>query len=230
MAKVWHLKDISDLLQLSEKVLVQWIEQNKIPAYRVDGEYVFNPMEIQEWILENQVTVSHAILDLAQSKGDLSLHVLLQKGGICTGLQADSVPGLIQKIVYTVPTPIEINKDKIVFHLQQREDMMPTAIGRGIAVLHPRTPVVSDVRDECLSLCLLAKPLDFNALDRVPVSTCFLLLASTVRRHLEAMARIAFLCQDERFHALLLPEQPGRDILDFIAKKEYFWNSLREGK
>ena len=48
------IKDIVDLLQVSEKTVYRWIKDKKIPCYRINHQYRFNRAEINEWILSSK--------------------------------------------------------------------------------------------------------------------------------------------------------------------------------
>jgi PTS system nitrogen regulatory IIA component len=50
---------------------------------------------------------------------------------------------------------------------------MPTAIGHGIAIPHPRTPVITVADNTSVSICYLEAPFDFGALDGQEVHNHF---------------------------------------------------------
>ena len=47
------IKDVSELLGVSEITVHRWLSDGKIPAYRIDGEARFSRMEVEDWILKN---------------------------------------------------------------------------------------------------------------------------------------------------------------------------------
>lgn len=55
------IKDICELLQVSEKTVYRWIKDNKIPTYKINNQYRFNKAEINDWILKNKITVTEKI-------------------------------------------------------------------------------------------------------------------------------------------------------------------------
>ena len=59
------MKDIIDLLEVPEKTIIQWINDKKMPSYKIKNQYFFNKAEVNEWILKNNIAVSEKILDLA---------------------------------------------------------------------------------------------------------------------------------------------------------------------
>ncbi len=58
-----------------------------------------------------------------------------------------------------------------------------------------------------ITLCFLAQPVEFGAMDGQPVGTLFTLLSPTVRAHLRMLARLSFALQQADFAEIIL--QPG---------------------
>lgn len=217
------IKDIVDLLKVSEKTVYQWIKENKIPAYRINHQYRFNKSEIHDWLLQNKVNVSQKILDMNLTSKPVSLLDLISKGGIINNLEGGSIEEVIRKAVELIPLPADMSRKAVIDSLLEREKMAPTAMGRGVAFPHPRNPIITDSNNECIALCHLAKDVNYNALDAQPIHTLFILLSSTPQRHLQILAKLCFLCQQESFILLLKSRAPRQEIMTYIANKEAEW-------
>jgi PTS system nitrogen regulatory IIA component len=76
--------------------------------------------------------------------------------------------------------------------LRARENLGSTAVGDGVAIPHPRHPLVLHVSRPSITLGFLETPVDFGALDGKPVDTLFVILSPTVRAHLHLLAVLAF--------------------------------------
>ena len=99
----------------------------------------------------------------------------------------------------TFPLPADSDPDFLLQLFLAREAMGSTAMGNGVAIPHPRHPVVLPVSKPLLSLCFLAESIDFGAPNGEPVHTLFVLLSPTVQTHLQMLARVACLLRDEPF-------------------------------
>ena len=44
------VKDVAGLLNISEKTVYRWIDERKLPGYRLSGQYRFNRAELLEWV------------------------------------------------------------------------------------------------------------------------------------------------------------------------------------
>ena len=164
------VRDIMRLLEIDEETLVKWVEDGKITAYKINNRYMFNKAEIKEWALNNNVNVSSRILDLSITGRPVNLYDLMVQGGIHRAIAGAKPAEAIKNAVKAVPMPPEISADEAIFSLLEREEMMPTAIGRGIAIPHARNPLISDVEHERVSLCFLEDAVDFGAIDGQLVS------------------------------------------------------------
>ncbi len=101
-----------------------------------------------------------------------------------------------------------------------RESAGSTAVGDGIAIPHPRHPVVLPVGRPMLTLCFLERPVDFGAADRQPVHTLFVLVSPTIRAHLRMLARIACALRDEPLRAVLKRRGPPAEVLREVRRVE----------
>lgn len=86
---------------------------------------------------------------------------------------------------------------KIFEILLQRERLGSTGVGNGVAIPHGKLPKLDRIFGFFVQL---EKPIDFEALDGVPVDLIFLLLApeGAGADHLKALALIARLLRDTR--------------------------------
>jgi len=217
------IKDIISLLQVSEKTVYRWIKEKKIPCYRINHQYRFSRSEINEWILDSKIELASKLLNLSIANRPTNFANLIANGGIHYDISGATVQEVLHNAIAALQTPARISKEDIFAALINREEMMPTAIGRGIAIPHPRSPIITDIEDASVSLCFLQTPLDFGALDGVPVHTLFVLLTANPRRHLEVLSKISYLCHLDDFLQLLQKRAPAAEIINYIQTKELAW-------
>jgi len=224
------IKDIVGLLQVSEKTVYRWIKDKKIPCYRINHQYRFNRAEINEWILSNKIELSSTLINLANPEPRDSLRQLLEKGGIITHVSGNNVRQVLSDAVQKITAPLAVSKEEILNALISREELMPTAVGKGIAIPHPRNPIVTDLTYASVSICYLETPVDFGSLDRQPVHTLFLLLTASPKMHLEVLSKISYLCQDGEFLRMLKEHEPKEKLLEFIRQREEGWMKKTAGE
>lgn len=219
------MKDIIDLFDVPEKTILQWINEKKMPSYKIKNQYYFNKAEVNEWILRNDIAVSEKILDLALTNRPVSLIDLITRGDVYYDIEGKTVREVIDAVVNTIPIPKSTDKDTVRSSLLQREEMMTTAVGKGIALPHPRNPIISDIDEESVSICFLKNPIDYGALDSEPVQALFTIISSNAKRHLEILSKISFLCKQDDF-LKTLKDKPKKEVLFyFIERVEKEWGS-----
>lgn len=224
------IKDIVDLLQVSEKTVYRWIREKKIPCYRIHHQYRFNRAEINEWIMSNKIELSSKLMELSIAQRPTNFTDLLKAGGIYHGISGNTVKEVLYNAIEAIRTPKEIDKEDIIAALLNREELMSTAIGNGIAIPHPRNPMITNIADASVSICFLKNAVDFGALDSRPVQTLFVLLTYSPRRHLEVLAKISYLCQLAEFRNLLEQQASAVQLIEFIERKELVWHQKEIGK
>ena len=219
------MKDIIDLFDVPEKTIVQWINEKKMPSYKIKNQYYFNKAEVNEWILKNDIAVSEKILGLALTNRPVSLIDLIKKGDVHYGIKGKTVREVIDEVVDTIPIPKSADSDTVRASLLQREEMMTTAVGKGIALPHPRNPIISDIDEESVSICFLKNQIDYGALDGEPVQVLFIIISSNAKRHLEILSKISFLCKQDDFLKTLKDKPQKEVLLYYIERAEKEWRA-----
>ncbi len=80
--------------------------------------------------------------------------------------------------------PAGISPENLVEELMDRENVLSTAIGDGIAIPHPRRPLVSNNDENCIIVAYLRTPVNMQAPDAKRVYAMFILLSAS--SHLSA--------------------------------------------
>jgi nitrogen PTS system EIIA component len=214
------VRDVSGLLNISEKTVYRWINERKLPGYRLSGQYRFNRAELLEWATANRINVSPRIFEEPiNSIGSLpELSEALEAGGIFYRLAGSDKPSVLRNVVAMLRLPDKVDRDFLLQVLIAREALASTAIGDGIAIPHVRNPIVLHVPQPIVTLCFLETPIDFGALDGQPVHTLFTLVSPTVKAHLHLLSRLAFALRNPELKSLIV-RQAGRDDILHAVKQ-----------
>jgi nitrogen PTS system EIIA component len=218
------IKDVAQLISVSEKTIYRWIVENKIPAYRVNHQYRFNKDEINNWILNNKLN-SLKNRPEADVPGSRSCILdLFKRGGIYYKIEGETVEAVLKNSIEVIAIPQYLTRSQIFDAIADREKLMSTAIGNGIAIPHPRESVVTNPGDQSISLCFLNSKIDYSSLDGEGVNILFFILSSNPKNHLEILYKIIFLCQKKEFVALLERQAFRNEILQYIEEQEKEWS------
>jgi PTS system nitrogen regulatory IIA component len=210
------VRDVSKLLNVSEKTIYRWITQGVLPAYRVKEQYRFNRAELLEWATSRKMNVSAEMFDEPESNSAPlpGLVESLQAGGIFYRLGGTDKESVLRAVVEHMRLPEEVDRDFLLRVLLAREALQSTGIGDGIAIPHVRNPIVLHVSRPMITLCFLERPVDFGALDGKPVHVLFSLVSPTVRAHLRLLSRLSFALHDPRFKKVVTRQGSRDEILD----------------
>ena len=216
------VRDVSKLLNVSEKTVYRWISQGILPAYRIAEQYRFNRAELLEWATSRKMNVSADLFDEPESSTVPipSVGEALEAGGIYYRLVGGDKQAVLRAVVEHLRLPEEVDREFLLRVLLAREALQSTGIGDGIAIPHVRNPVVLHVPRPMVALCFLEKPVDFGALDGRPVHALFSLISPTVRAHLWLLSRLAFALHDPLFKKTILRVAARDEIMEAARRVE----------
>ncbi|TAM57013.1 MAG: helix-turn-helix domain-containing protein [Acidobacteria bacterium] len=214
------VRDVAQLLAVSEKTVYRWVGQRKLPAYRVNEQLRFNRAELLEWASANKAQVSPELFAEPESVATPapSLAQALREGGIHYRVGGDDTQGVLRSVVELMRLPEEVDRGFLLQVLLAREALQSTGIGDGVAIPHPRSPIVLHISRPSVTLCFLEKPVEFGALDGRPVHALFTLVSPTARAHLQLLSRVAYGLRDEAFRVLIARVAARDEILAAAAR------------
>jgi nitrogen PTS system EIIA component len=207
------VQEAAKLLGMSEEELHRWIREGTVPAHKVEHQYRLNRVELQEWAASQRRDVPPDLFKASTTASGTSLPEALEKGGVNRGLPGASRERILQEVSRLPGIPDRVDRAMLLELLLARETIGSTSVGRGIALPHPRDPLVLGLRHARVLLVFPAEPVDFRAVDGQPVHAIFLLLSPSVRVHLELLAKLAHALHDETLNGLLCARAPDADIL-----------------
>ena len=148
---------------------------------------------------------------------------LLERGGILYDLEGTSSGEVLSALVNSLKSKLSIPAEKLLEAVMEREALMSTGFGRGIAFPHPRNPMLSSDSGQFVSLAFSKTPVDWNSLDGEKVDTLLLIVTASAKQHLGILSEITFFCRKENFCRLLKERAPLEEILGFIRETESSW-------
>jgi PTS system nitrogen regulatory IIA component len=215
------VRDAAELLKVSENLLYRWIQKGSLSAYRVHEQYWLNRIDLLEWAVLHHYSVSDKLFNLhEQEKRILKISSALKRGGIFY-----EVPGAVKEEVAEAAArfsgiPSEMDPEFLI-QLLTRDSSIPFLhFIDGIAIPHPRFPILLPIEEPVLLLCCLKSPIDFSLTDTLPVQVFFLLFSPSTRIHFQIVAFLTILLSDSLLKDLVLMGAPREAILDRISVME----------
>ncbi|MBU1863175.1 MAG: PTS sugar transporter subunit IIA [Candidatus Omnitrophica bacterium] len=220
------VKDLSNLLNVTERTIYRWVKQQSIPFYRIHDQYRFNRIEILDWATAQKMNVSQGLLhdDENNTVVELSLIEAIKKGGIYYRVEGRDKKQLLHTVIDLFNLPEDVKKEDLLDAMLIREELGSTGFGDGIAIPHARYPVVTHIPHALVSICFLEKPVDYGAIDGKQVDCLFTLISPTVRSHLKMLSRIAYVLKDPQVKEAIVNQFSREIILSKIEKIEHLLN------
>lgn len=160
---------------------------------------------------------------------EVSLAALLRRGGGENGVYYH-LPGsrpkeALASLIDMLPVPqCGLDSGELLKAVLEREELMPTAMGNGIALPHPRNPLIEKEEDQFVAIAFPENEIDWGALDGKKVHSIILIVSASAKTHLFALQRISYFCRDETFCSLLKRRAPAPEIIQHIEKTEQGWS------
>lgn len=204
------IRDAARMLGLPERALARHVEKGECPFRRMDGRPCLDQEELAEWAAARGLPIDFAA---GGEERMPSLAEALEAGGIVHGVEGADKAAVLRRLVEAMPLPPEVDAGFLHGVLLAREALGSTALGDGVAVPHPRSPILLRVPRALATLCYLATPIDFGALDGRPVHALFSMVSPTTRIHLHLLSRLAFALRDPAFKDCVARRAPADDVL-----------------
>ncbi len=225
------IKDVAELLHVSETTIRRWLAEGKIPAYRINQQqqqqYRFSRTEIEAWLVNYKQGAKPMISEVwddgthssALGNKQFCLYRALHKGEVIPKMAGNTKEIVIRETMNIISRKMHLDADVLADLFLDREKLQPTALGNGVAVPHTRDFLLSSHHDVVV-IVFPEHPLPYGALDGVPMHTLFFLFACDDKRHLHLLAKIAHLSSQPRSISLLRSQPSKETLLEFIKTWE----------
>lgn len=210
-----NISDISRLLLKPEKDILQFVRKKEIPFSIVHDRIVFNKHHIIEWALERNLPMNISNTGKFTEYRIKDISSLMNPDAFFYDCELE--PGThIDKMISMIQLEPDVDREIIVQLLKSREKMMSTAIGNGIALPHPRVPLMVGHDRPLINFFFLKTPIDLNSVDGKPVHTVILLISQTINQHLSLLAHISFLLSKPSFYEAIEKREPYDRIIAVV--------------
>lgn len=221
------IKDVAELLHVSEITIRRWLASGQIPAYRLNHQYRFSRLEIENWMMSCKLKTDKGIVafegsedpSLKSGSRQFGLFRALHQGEVLLDIAGSTKEEVISASARRIAQVLGLDADLLRELLLDRENLTPTALNHGIAVPHPRELICKGAVDRVF-LVFPSSPIEFGAMDGQLVHTLFFLFSSQDKSHLHLLAKIAHLASSAESQKFLSGKPTKEMLLAYIKTWE----------
>lgn len=133
-------------------------------------------------------------------------------GTVVQNLESRDKYDAIHELIGKAPVFTDAPTSRVVAEaVIQREKLLSTGLGKGVAVAHGTTPAVSDI---VIALGISEPGIDYDSFDRAPVHLLFVIANPPHRQpdYLVALSAVSRLVRDPAFRRALRDRLPAEEI------------------
>jgi PTS system nitrogen regulatory IIA component len=202
------IDEVAKYLRVSERTVYDWAQKGEIPSGKIGAVWRFKKSELEKWV--NDRLSTHAIASPTEA---LAVETIISADRILILNYATKRDVLLALANSMAGAPQVKNHKELATEILKREELMSTAVGRGIAIPHVRLASVTDL---LVSIGISKTDIvDFQALDDEPVRLVFM-VAAAYNQHAYYLQTISF------FSARLKNPALRRDLLGVQTPDEAY--------
>jgi PTS system nitrogen regulatory IIA component len=144
---------------------------------------------------------------------------LLHPDRVRVPLNASDKPGVLKELSTLLAERAGTGADEVLSAVEEREAVLSTGIGLGVAIPHGKSPSVSRLEMVCGAS---AKGIDFDALDGESCRLFFMLVGpeSAAGEHVKALSRIARVVRRDDVRTRLLAAASAEAFIQTLVDAE----------
>ncbi|MGA1864532.1 MAG: PTS sugar transporter subunit IIA [bacterium] len=216
-------KELAEYIKLNEKTVIKMAQNGDLPGKKIGNQWRFHLMAIDNFLLDNIIKSSDEDLNtlIRITETNIPLSRLTMPPLINLYLKSNNREEVLFEIA-KIPCEAGLTPSiKILFEeLKERERMLSTAVGDGIAIPHPRHPSIRLFKTPNIVICRTQKGINFDAPDNKKVHLFFLICAPDVCIHLRLLAKVSKLLHAKNIIQKFMEADSGEEIIKILLEFE----------
>lgn len=203
------IEEVAKYLRVSDRTVYDWAQKGEIPAGKIGTVWRFKKSEVEKWVNERLSSSSNT------KKTDDAVQVknILSPDRVVFITQSAKRDALTELANVLANAPQVKRGDELLSEILKREELMSTAVGRGIAIPHVR---LSSVTDLVMAVGVCRTPIsDFQTVDDKPVNL-LIMIAAAYNQHTYYLQTISY------FSAKLKSKELRDAIANAATEKEVY--------
>jgi PTS system nitrogen regulatory IIA component len=226
----FDIPSLAAFLHLTHEQVRRMAEKGKLPGRRIGGQWRFARAEIHHWF-EDKIGLSdeQQLLEMQRvlkthatsPATEIAVPQLLSPDRILIPLAARTKSSVISELCqFVAQTGVLWEPEKMAEAISAREQLHPTALENGVALLHPRRPQAAMLAEPFLALGVTLSGIPFGG-PRGSLTDIFFLIASAEEAaHLRVLAQLSRLIQSAELLAGLRQARDAHSAWKLICETD----------
>ncbi len=223
--RLMTIKQLAEYLNVNDRTVLKLVSDGSLPGVKVGNQWRFRKAMVDTWLDDQMLGVTPRYVEAPRLNGSprrmLELSSCFQPDHIIADLAATTRNTVIEELA-GLAAKLGLVRDKTWFvgALIERENVMPSAVGHGIAFLHTLRRNPEQVVRPFMVLGRSRAGLDFDALDGLPTHLFFVLGLKFEELHLPWLDKLAHMFANEDAVQSLLDAPDADAIFQAVAEAE----------
>jgi PTS system nitrogen regulatory IIA component len=226
----FDIDSLATYLHLLPQQVTRLADRGKLPGRKVGGQWRFSHAEMHHWLeerigLSDEEELLHFEDVLQQAQGEAASEIVIAQmlpvEAIAVPLAARTRSSVFQALVEKASATGWLwDPERMVEAVRTREDLFPTALENGVALLHPRRPMSSILGQAFLALGRTSTGIPFGAGRGALTDVFFLICSVDDRGHLRTLARLSRILASPGFLTALRDVPDAQAAHELLSKTE----------
>ena len=218
-------RQVAGYLSVNERTVLKLVSEGNLPGVKIGNQWRFRKAMLDAWLDDQMlgVTPRHSEVSIMASmpRRMLDLASCFQPGHIIAELSSDTKSGVIEELA-DLANRLGLVRDRTWFFraLTDRENIIPSAIGNGVAFMHTLLRHPGQVVRPFMVLGRSHQGVDFDALDGRPTHLFFALGLKFQELHLPWLSKLSQMCAKPDAIQTLMSATGAQDIFQALSDAE----------
>ncbi len=206
------IEEVAKYLRVSDRTVYDWAQKGEIPAGKIGTVWRFKKSEVENWVNAKLSSSS-----FSQNDSEIQIKNILSPDRIVFINHSTKHDAIVQLSQVLATAPQIKNASELTAEILKREELMSTAIGKGIAIPHVR---LSSVTDLVMAVGVCRKPIsDYQTIDDTPVDLLFM-IAAAYNQHSLYLKTISHFCgklKQDGLHESIVNAKDANEVFGLLS-------------
>lgn len=221
--KILTTSELADYIKLNEKTILKMAQQGELPGVKIGSQWRFHLEAVDRFLQRDLMHTPEDALDSIINTTDecIPLSRLFDTALMDLYYKADNKKEALKGLVDVARRGgVTQSGGRLFEHLIQREALLTTAVGNGIAIPHPRNPDPDMFIKTGIVMARSFEGLEFDSPDGRKVNLFFMTCAPNMMVHLRMMAKLSKLLHIEGVFDRFMNASDEEDVIRILLELE----------